>query len=182
MKKFNIEEFEFSQSYLFFWDKVRAKTCFLLSGPHCEVSSCRRLTVALHIWFCRTSGLVCFLFSPLISLHLSLSFYVYNINALCYSICSIVTCKIDVIVISLCVIYVQVHWYTWLYTALYNYTIIVHLKPSFVCCSQCSSTAGVTVTPHQMFLSSSPWPVRLFCCCRDSHWLQYDTWKRKPNV
>lgn len=23
MKKFNIEEFEFSQSYLFFWDKVR---------------------------------------------------------------------------------------------------------------------------------------------------------------
>lgn len=23
MKKFNIEEFEFSQSYLFFWDKVK---------------------------------------------------------------------------------------------------------------------------------------------------------------
>lgn len=23
MKKYNIEEFEFSQSYLFFWDKVR---------------------------------------------------------------------------------------------------------------------------------------------------------------
>lgn len=174
MKKFNIEEFEFSQSYLFFWDKVRAKTCAFSS------SSRRRLTVALHTWLHRTSELICFLLFHLTSLHLSVSFYIDNINALCYSICSSVTCKIDVIVISLCVIYVQVCWYMWLYTVLY--TVIVHLKPSFVCCSQCSSMAGVTVTPHQMFLASSPWPVLLFCCCRDSHWLQYDTWKRKPNV
>ena len=32
MKKFNIEEFEFSQSYLFFWDKVRHGTTYRFSG------------------------------------------------------------------------------------------------------------------------------------------------------
>lgn len=32
MKKYNIEEFEFSQSYLFFWDKVSPPYCTLLEG------------------------------------------------------------------------------------------------------------------------------------------------------
>lgn len=33
------------------------------------------------------------------------------------------------------------------YSALSCYTVIVHLKPSFVRCGQCSSQAHVTVTP-----------------------------------
>lgn len=32
MKKFNLEEFEFSQSYLFFWDKVRRRPAHLFSA------------------------------------------------------------------------------------------------------------------------------------------------------
>lgn len=53
MKKFNIEEFEFSQSYLFFWDKVKPRTnvspftawtCFLILLFH--------LCMGVSVYFC----------------------------------------------------------------------------------------------------------------------------------
>ena len=38
MKKFNIEEFEFSQSYLFFWDKVSHGTTYRFFGSQYDFS------------------------------------------------------------------------------------------------------------------------------------------------
>lgn len=53
MKKFNIEEFEFSQSYLFFWDKVNPRTNISpFTGWTCFLILLFHLYMGLSVYFC----------------------------------------------------------------------------------------------------------------------------------
>ncbi len=64
MKQFNITEFEFSQSYLFFWDKVCWDSCHWLFLPtEFDLTSLGRTSVAGYViedsceWLCRSCSL-----------------------------------------------------------------------------------------------------------------------------